>query len=210
MNKLTKCSILSVFSTAICISSASAAVIVPQSISLLSGTKTNETPLSRMIDGSGLSDLSLSADLLTVTHNSTDMNEARLFTSSEASVRLDLGNVFNIEKAWYWNTNTIAFNDVGFISYNFLDSQFSSIFNSGNVSLPGPFNLVDMPSNLYDTGNVVGQVRYVDVVFIRRSGGSVFAPGEIRFEGTVVPEPLTILGTFTVMAFLPLMKAQKK
>ncbi len=169
------------------------AVIIPQDVSLLSGTYSNSTPLSKMIDGSGLSDPSLSADLLTVTHNSADANEARLFTSSSASVRLDLGGLRDIEEVFFWNTNTISSNDVSVINYSFLGSDLSIIFNSGNISVPGPLSLNQMPSNLYSPG-LVENVNFVDVTFTRRSGGSSFAPGEVRFTGTVssIPVPAAV------------------
>lgn len=169
------------------------AVIAPQSVTLLTGAYSNSTPLSRVIDGSGLSDQSLSADLSTVTHNSTNANEARLFTSPSASIRLNLGGAHNIEEAFFWNDNTVASNDVSDISYIFLSSDLSIIFNSGNISVPGPFGLIEMPSNLYTSG-LVENVSFVDVAFTRRLGGESFAPGEIRFTGTIssVPVPSAV------------------
>ncbi len=170
-------------------SSVFSAIISTQSVNLLSGTYSNSTPLSRVIDGSGLSDPSLSADLSTVTHNSTNANEARLFTSSSASIRLDLGDAYNIEEAFFWNTNTSALNDVSVINYLFLSSDLSTIFDSGNISVPGPLGLIEMPSNLYSPG-LVKNVSFVDVTFTRRLGGDSFAPGEIRFTGTISSVPV--------------------
>ena len=72
--------LLSFFYMFILSTSAFSDVIVPTDVTLLTGTKTNETPLTRMIDGSGLSDASLTATLATVTHDSTDSNEARFLT----------------------------------------------------------------------------------------------------------------------------------
>ena len=130
-------------------------VIVPTGVTLLTGTKTNETPLTRIIDGSGLSDASLTATLATVTHDSTDPNEARLFDSVPSSVRLDLGGVYDISDVFYWNNNTSASNDVSTITYNFLDSSLVSINTSGAVNIPGPLNLVEMPANQYASGTIV-------------------------------------------------------
>ncbi len=168
-------------------------VIVPQNVTLLSGTYSDNTPLLKMIDGSGLSNQSLSADLTVATHNSTDANEARLFTSPSASIRLDLNGSYNIEKAFYWNTNTAAFNDVSTIKYSFLSSDSLTIFNSGNITTPGPLGLIEMPSNIYTPG-LLENVSYVDVTFTRRAGGNSFAPGEIRFTGVVsnVPVPASV------------------
>lgn len=158
------------------------AVIIPTGITLLTGTKTNETPLTRMIDGSGLSDASLTATLSTVTHDSTDLNEARLFDPVVSSVRLDLGGIFDISDVFYWNTNTIGNNDISTINYNFLDQNLASISVSGGINVPGPLNLVQMPANQYTPAVVLG-VRFIDVTFTPRIGANSYAPGEIRLSG---------------------------
>ena len=161
-------------------------VIIPTGVTLLTGAKTNETPLTRMIDGSGLSDASLTATLATVTHDSTDPNEARLFDSAPSSVRLDLGGIYDISEVFYWNNNTSASNDVSAITYNFLDSSLAGINTSGAVSIPGPLVLVEMPANQYASETIVQGVRYVDVTFTPRAGATSYAPGEVRLIGSAL------------------------
>jgi hypothetical protein len=163
-------------------------VIIPTGVTLLTGTKTDETPLTRMIDGSGLSDASLTATLATVTHDSTDSNEARLFDPATSSVRLDLGGAFNISDVYYWNTNTGVNNDVSTVTYEFLNSNLISITTSGAVAIPGPLNLVQMPANHFATGEIIHGVRFIDVVFIPREGANSYAPGEIRLSGSSPPQ----------------------
>jgi len=159
-------------------------VIVPTGITLLTGTKTDETPLTRMIDGSGLSDASLAATLATVTHDSADPNEARLFDPAPSSIRLDLGGIYDVSDVFYWNNNSNANNDVSIITYDFLDSSLASTNTSGAVNIPGPLNLVEMPANQYASDTIVKGVRYVDVTFTPRAGASNYAPGEVRLIGS--------------------------
>lgn len=161
-------------------------VIVPTGITLLTGTKTNATPLTRMIDGSGLSDASLTATLATVTHDSTDSNEARLFDPTPSSVRLDLGGIYDISEVFYWNTNTGVNNDVSSVTYDFLDLSLASINTSGAVNIPGPLNLVEMPANQYASETIVQGVRYIDVTFTPRAGAASYAPGEVRLIGSAL------------------------
>jgi len=194
--------IFSVFFMLIISTNAFSEVIIPTSVTLLTGTKTNETPLTRLIDGSGLSDASLVAILATVTHDSTDLNEARLFDPAISSVRLDLGGVYDISDVFYWNTNTSVNNDVSSINYDFLDQTLTSINASGTVNIPGPLNLVAMPSNQYST--VISGVQYIDVTFTPRAGANSFAPGEIRLLGkkvvTAVPTLATAVPTLSQWA----------
>ena len=180
--------LLCVFSIFVLSGNACSDVIIPTGVTLLTGTKTNETPLTRMIDGSGLSDASLTATLATVTHDSTDSNEARLFDPVTSSVRLDLGGTFNISDVYYWNTNTGVNNDVSTVTYDFLNSNLISITASGAVAIPGPLNLVQMPANHFAAGEIIQGVRYIDVVFIPREGANSYAPGEIRLSGSSPPQ----------------------
>jgi len=173
--------LFSLFFMLVISTNAFSAVVIPTGITLLTGTKTNETPLTRMIDGSGLSDASLVATLSTVTHDSTDLNEARLFDPIVSSVRLDLGGIYDISDVFYWNTNTAGNNDVSTINYNFLDQNLTSVNTSGAVNIPGPLDLAQMPANQYAT--VASGVRYIDVTFTPRVGANSYAPGEIRLLG---------------------------
>ena len=207
--KIATVSFISLLSASICIDSASAAIIGISDIELLSGDYTGETDLTRLIDGSGLSDTSPpSADFSTVTHNSTSANQARLFTSPTAQVRLTLSSISKIDSAFFWNGFTSASNDIQSVRYEFLDSGLTTIFDSGNVAIPGPLGDFEVASVEYAAPSTISSVQFVDVTFTRRAGGSSFAPGEIRF--TNVPEPFTILGTVAALGIGVKMKKYKQ
>ena len=175
-------------------------VITPIGVTLTSGNKTTETPLTRVIDGSGLSDNSATTTLVSVTHDSTDANEARLFDNITSSIRLDLGASYDISDIYYWNTNTSGNNDVGTISYEFLNSGLVTVSSSGAVTIPGPLNLAQMPANQFTLPTIASGVQYVDVTFTARVGADSYAPGEIRLSG----EPTVITPVVTDPTAVPI------
>ncbi|MBI5395682.1 MAG: PEP-CTERM sorting domain-containing protein [Verrucomicrobia bacterium] len=187
---------------------AASANVSPQSISVLSGTFVADTgngsALDDAINRSGIAltpSEFAAADLSLIPHDTANAYEARLFSGPAATIRLDLGDVFRLETAYFWNNNSIANNNVGDYGYTFRSADLSALGSSPWLSASNVIGSTAM-ADVYALSTPIDGIRYIDIAMNIRSGNSLnnFGVGEVGYRvAPSVPEPtsvgLLIVGT---------------
>ncbi|MBL1211675.1 MAG: PEP-CTERM sorting domain-containing protein [Geminocystis sp. GBBB08] len=135
---------------------------------------------------------------------------------SDVNIDFDFGTQVELNTLALWNYN--AFNasavqrgikDFQLILSN--NSDFSSpLFTSGTLTLPIGLGTASISATPFSFATTSARYARIDVA-TNYGNASAIGLSEVRFANvTAVPEPLTILGTFTALGFGTAFKAKRR